>query len=114
MSATDISKYSWTPPLQDNVEILLDRLKLAHPWTEVLWKPEWINIKQKLVALIMLAFSVIFDQVLVYRLTPMNQLCSAFIVAVNVEFTYTNISVQLCQLPPLMTANIPLCHLLNR
>ena len=63
VSATDMNKYSWTPPLQDNVEIVLNRLKDAYPWTEVLWKSEWINIKHKLIALIMLAFSVLFDQV---------------------------------------------------
>ena len=45
------------------MEILLNRLKDAYPWTEVLWKSEWINIKHKLIALIMLAFSVLFDQV---------------------------------------------------
>lgn len=45
------------------MEILLNRLKDAYAWTEVLWKSEWINIKHKLIALIMLAFSVLFDQV---------------------------------------------------
>ena len=49
--------------MQDNIEILLLKLKSAHPWTEQIFKSEWINIKHKLIALIMLAFSVIFDQV---------------------------------------------------
>lgn len=63
MAASDVNKYGWTPALQDNVEIWLNGLKAAHPWTETLWAPEWINIKHKLVSLIALAFSVIWDQV---------------------------------------------------
>ena len=63
VAASDLNKYAWTPPLQDNVEILLNSLKAAYPWTEILWASEWINIKHKLVSLIALAFSVIWDQV---------------------------------------------------
>ncbi|DBA96869.1 hypothetical protein WJX82_005400 [Trebouxia sp. C0006] len=63
VAASDINKYAWTPPLQDNVEIWLNSLKAAYPWTEILWQHEWINIKHKLVSLIALAFSVLFDQV---------------------------------------------------
>ena len=63
VAASDVNKYVWTPALQDNVEIWLDGLKAAYPWTETLWQHEWINIKHKLVSLIALAFSVLFDQV---------------------------------------------------
>lgn len=63
VAASDVNKYAWTPPLQDNVEIWLNSLKAAYPWTEILWQHEWINIKHKLVSLIALAFSVLFDQV---------------------------------------------------
>ena len=63
VAASDRNKYEWTPPLQDNVEIWLNGLKAAYPWTEILWQHEWINIKHKLVSLIALAFSVLFDQV---------------------------------------------------
>ena len=63
VAASDVNKYGWTPALQDNVEIWLTSLKAAHPWTEILWASEWINIKHKLVSLIALAFSVIWDQV---------------------------------------------------
>jgi len=63
VAASDINKYARTPPLQDNVEMWLNSLKAACPWTEILWQHEWINIKHKLVSLIALAFSVLFDQV---------------------------------------------------
>ena len=63
VAASDVNKYGWTPALQDNVEIWLFSLKAAYPWTEILWASEWINIKHKLVSLIALAFSVIWDQV---------------------------------------------------
>lgn len=63
VAASDRNKYEWTPPLQDNVEIWLNALKAAYPWTQILWQHEWINIKHKLVSLIALAFSVLFDQV---------------------------------------------------
>jgi len=62
VAASDVNKYAWTPALQDNVEIWLTDLKAAYPWTEILWASEWINIKHKLVSLIALAFSVLFDQ----------------------------------------------------
>ena len=63
VAASDVNKYAWTPPLQDNVEMWLNSLKAAYPWTEILWQHEWINIKHKLISLIALAFSVLFDQV---------------------------------------------------
>lgn len=63
VAASDLNKYAWTPALQDNVEIWLNILKAAYPWTEILWASEWINIKHKLMSLIALAFSVIWDQV---------------------------------------------------
>ena len=63
VAASDLNKYSWTPALQDNVEIWLSSLEKARPWTELLWRHEWIGIKHKLMSLIALAFSVLFDQV---------------------------------------------------
>ncbi|KAL3155537.1 hypothetical protein ABBQ38_011089 [Trebouxia sp. C0009 RCD-2024] len=63
VAASDVNKYVWTSPLQDNVEIWLNDLKAVYPWTEILWASEWINIKHKLVSLIALAFSVLWDQV---------------------------------------------------
>ena len=45
VATSDVNKYAWTPPLQDNVEIWLNSLKAAYPWTEILWEHEWINIK---------------------------------------------------------------------
>ena len=63
VAASDVNKYARTPPLQDNVEIWLNSLKAAYPWTEIMWQHDWINIKHKLISLIALAFSVLFDQV---------------------------------------------------
>ena len=51
------------PPLQDNVQLVLEWVQQRWPWVEVLWRWEWIGIKHKLVAVVMLALSVLFNQV---------------------------------------------------
>ena len=65
VSATDLRRDEHTPALQDNVLLLYGRLKEQVPSVDWDWffKDEWIAILHKLIALIALGFSAIFDQV---------------------------------------------------
>ena len=64
MAAADLRKWEYVPPLQDNVQIMLEWVQQRWPWVEVLWRWEWIGIKHKLVTVVMLALSVLFNQVI--------------------------------------------------
>ena len=63
MAALDLRKAEYVPPLQDNVQIMLEWVQQRWPGVEVLWRWEWVGIKHKLVAVVMLALSVLFNQV---------------------------------------------------
>lgn len=63
VAAMDHRKGEYVPPLQDNVQLILEWVQQRWPWVNVLWRWEWIGIKHKLVAVVMLALSVLFNQV---------------------------------------------------
>lgn len=68
VSASDLRRHSRQEPLQDNVELLwaalLGRLSpRAAGLLEGAFAHEWIGIKEKLVALVLLGFSAVFDEV---------------------------------------------------
>lgn len=64
-SAVDLRKDEEVPALQDNVKLLFEMAASRYPHIEwyLPFYHEWIAILHKLVALIALGFSAVFDQV---------------------------------------------------
>lgn len=73
------------------MEIWLNSLKAAYPWTEILWEHEWINIKHKLVSLIALAFSVLFDQVGFIALSACTAVFAKFYISMLFALFYPSL-----------------------
>eukprot|EP00803_Ostreobium_quekettii_P003749 evm.model.scf_156.15 EVM.evm.TU.scf_156.15 scf_156:117852-121906(+) len=63
VSATDVRKYDRVPGLQDNVNLILSKLRAMHPLLQWAIHFHWAHIFQFLGVILALAFSVLWDQV---------------------------------------------------